>query len=364
MLPIIFLCLVGNSFNCSGDGDHNKTSGTVWHIGYGNAPVEIPGLSDIVSVTCGFSHSAALKRDGTVWTWGANGNGQLGDGTTVSRDTPFQVVGLNSISLISTGWSHTVALKSDGTVWSWGANNLGQLGDGTTINRYVPTQVSALEDVVAVSTGGDFTLALKSDGTVWSWGFESINSEGYFIFYTTPQQVSGITDVIAIAAGEWIVSVFPVPPSVRKLALKSDRTVWEWGWWGWDSDSNVMQIPTKIEGLDNVIDIATGGAHSLALKSDGEVWSWGLNENGQLGDGTTEYKDFPVKVTGLSNVVNIEASMFNSGALKSDKTLWIWGGTAPYYKGAPQEHVLIPTEKVSNITSFSLGRFSALVIKD
>ena len=124
----------------------------------------------MVAIAGGDSHSLALKSDGTVWAWGYNGCGQLGDGSTTNRLTPVQVSGLTGVVAIAGGGSHSLALKSDGTVWAWGCNDYGQLGDGTTTNRLTPVQVSGLTGVVAIAGGGAHSLALKSDGTVWAWG--------------------------------------------------------------------------------------------------------------------------------------------------------------------------------------------------
>ena len=113
----------------------------------------------------------ALKSDGALATWGYNGYGQLGDGTTTNRFVPVAVSGLTGVVAVAAGDYHTVALKSDGTVWTWGSNGSGQLGDGTTTQRLTPVQVSGLSGVIAISAGQSFTLALRSDGTVWGWGY-------------------------------------------------------------------------------------------------------------------------------------------------------------------------------------------------
>ena len=121
-------------------------------------------------VACGNSTTFAVKNDGTLWAWGANGAGQLGDGTTTRRYSPVQVTALARIVSVSAGGAHTVALTDDGSVWTWGGNGFGQLGDGTTTKHSLPAQVAGLSDVTAVSAGDNFTMALKGDGTVWTWG--------------------------------------------------------------------------------------------------------------------------------------------------------------------------------------------------
>ena len=111
-----------------------------------------------------------LKADGTVWAWGKNGYGQLGDGTTTGHVVPARVAGLTGVVSIAGGALHSLALRSDGTVWAWGDNSVGELGDGTTTLRAAPVQVAGLTGVVEISTTYYHSVARKSDGTVWTWG--------------------------------------------------------------------------------------------------------------------------------------------------------------------------------------------------
>ena len=185
-------------------------------------PVQVTGLDNVKVVSSGLQHCLALKTDGTVWAWGDNESGELGDGTTTDSYVPVQVKGLNHIITIAAGEAQSLALKSDGTVWSWGNNENGQAGNGTqnsTANPGVlaPVQVPNLKNVVAIAEGrmpgggpywdggtikyGEgYCMVLKSDGTVWDWGEVGYPTETSF--KTKPVQVMGLSGVKAIAAGD------------------------------------------------------------------------------------------------------------------------------------------------------------------
>jgi len=296
-----------------------KSDGTIWAWGrneynrlgtgsrkyYISTPVKVVELTNVISVSAGFEHSLALKSDSTVWAWGSNGSGALGDGTGMFRSLPVQVWGageedfLDDIVDVSAGWFHSLAVKADGTVWSWGKNHYGQLGDGTTKGHYRPVQVVGLSDVISVAAGNGYSLALKSDGTVWAWGWNRNGQLGDGTYYEKgspiPIQVLGpggagyLTDIVAIAVGQH-----------HSLALRSDGTVWAWGCNKYgqlgDGTTKDRHTPVQVIGLNDVIAIAAGYYHSLALKSDGTVWAWGCNRYGQLGDGTTRERHKPVQV--------------------------------------------------------------------
>jgi len=361
-------------------GSHSlalRADGTVWawgsnlwgQLGIGttdnkNTPVQVRSdgaggeafLQDIVSIAAGENHSFALRADGTVWAWGSNISGQLGDGTAHERLTPVKVVRLENITTISAGVSHSIAIKEDGTVWTWGANNRGQLGDGTTISRSAPMQVlggatgnTFLQDIISVAAGEDHSLALRADGTVWAWGMGlgQLGIGAPTFQTTTAVQVRGgsaggmfLQNIIAISAG-----------NNHSIALRDDGTVWAWGFGsggrlGNASTSN-QDIPVQVHGgamneqfLQNIISISTGASHSLALCADGAVWSWGSGSNGQLGNGVIGNSDIPVQVHGgatgkvhLQDIAFISAGLSgmmmpngaHSLALRADGTIWAWG---------------------------------------
>ena len=343
-----------------------KSDGSVWAWGRGdkgqlgngsfadsNVPVRVADLNCVTAIAVGGNQDLALRADGSVWAWGGNSRGQLGDGTGANSDTPVAVAGLSAgVVAIAAGDQNSLALKSDGSVWAWGRNDRGQLGDGTANDSEVPVPVSGMTSgVKGIADGADFSLAMKNDGSVWGWGNNFSGQLGNAISETfnTPTLVKGLrTDVKAIAAGEghslalltngsvlaWgkntsgelgngTTQDTPVPTSVNgldsavvavavgrddfSLALKSDGSVWAWGWGAagqlGDGSANDRHVPTPVTGLGSgVIAIAGGGGGGLALTSDGSVWAWGTNNHGELGNRTTQPEggsDIPVEVVGL-----------------------------------------------------------------
>ena len=214
-----------------------------------------------------------------MWAWGANWSGQLGDGTSTPSNVPLLLTGPTGVVALAAGGEHSLAVQSDGTVLAWGANFSGQLGDGTTDERTSPVAVAGLTDVVALAAGYAHTLALKSDdGTVLAWGenFSGQLGDGTTNGRLTPVPVAGLTDVVAVAAGD-----------SHSLALKSDGSAWAWGanYSGQlgDGTTNDQTLAVPVATLTDVVAIAAGESHSLALRSDGSGWAWGANYSGQLG---------------------------------------------------------------------------------
>ena len=246
-------------------------------------PVQVNNLDNVIAISSGLQHCLALKSDGTVWAWGDNGWGQLGDRTTIDRYIPTQVKNLEGIIAISAGHYHSLALKSDGTVWAWGDNESGELGNGMTSNSYIPVQVEGLKKVTAIAAGEAHSLALRSDGTVWSWGNNENGQAGNGSQNTkenpavvTPVKVSNLKNVTAIAEGGTPGGGESIPGAIVKygagycLALESDGTVWGWGATvayleSWLQTFNSK--PQEVAGLSGVNAISGGGYYAAAIKN-------------------------------------------------------------------------------------------------
>ncbi len=292
-----------------------------------DVPVQPHDPENVVAVACGYSHSLSVKGDGSVWAWGNNDSGQVGDGTTTDRNTPHHVRGIDQITAVAGGELHSIALRNDGTVWAWGRNRYGQLGDGTNTDRVQPVKVGGLDGVTKISAGESHNLALKSNGSVWGWGSNNFGELGIGSFddhINTPRMVQPLfhNRVSAIAAGQGF---------GFSLAVEAGSgNVWAWGnnhegQLG-DGGSHPWALrPMEIPNFDGVIAVAAGRGHCLALKKDGTVWAWGNNDWGQLGDNTTNQALEPVQVVGLSNVIDVAAGIYYSMALRKDGTIWAWG---------------------------------------
>ena len=272
----------------------------------------------VTSISGGLFHTVALASDGRVYTWGDNTYGQLGDGTTTSSTTPVAVNMIGELSrkiiiAIAGAESHTVALTSEGKVYAWGRNNEGELGDGTTISRSTPvaTDMSGVlsgKIVTAITVGDEHTVALTSEGKVYAWGRNTYGQlgDGTFTNRTTPTAVntSGVLSgkiVTAIAAG-----------GDHTVALTSDGQVFDWGnnTYGQLGNGTIAHNSMPVAAFSGgvlsgkiVTRIAAGGVHTLARISDGRIYAWGNNSYGELGDGTTTSRTTPVLVN-LSNVLS------------------------------------------------------------
>ncbi|MGH2895149.1 MAG: RHS repeat-associated core domain-containing protein, partial [Solirubrobacteraceae bacterium] len=269
-------------------------------------PIQVAGLSGVTQIAGGDDFVCALLSNGTVECWGSNLYGQLGNASVtgscqgqfnVCSSSPVQVSGVSGATAIAAGASHSLAIKAGATVWAWGLNSSGQLGNNSTTTAKTPVQVSGLSGAIAIAGGASHSLALKSDGTVWAWGLNSSGQLGNNSTTTSkiPVQVKNLTGVIAIAAG-----------ANDSLALKSDGTVWAWGLNSsgqlGNGTTTTSKIPVQVKNLTGIAAIGSGASHSLYAPTTGAPSAVGLNSSGQLGNGTTTTASTAVSVSNLQDV--------------------------------------------------------------
>ena len=277
-------------------------------------------------VSSGSTHTAAMKTDGTLWTWGFGTAGQLGNNAATSRSSPVQTVtfGTNWKS-VACGFNHTAAIKTDGTLWAWGSNS-GNLGDNTNVDKSSPVQTITFgTNWKQVSAGENHMAAVKSDGTLWSCG---LNSSGQLGENTV---ISRSSPVQTITFGTNWKQVFC--GTNHTAAIKADGTLWSWGLGtsGQLGDNTILSKSSPVQTVaygTNWKQVAVNtGSNTAAIKADGTLWSWGLGTSGQLGDNTILSKSSPVQTVAYGTnwkQVSVSAGS-NTAAIKADGTLWSWG---------------------------------------
>jgi alpha-tubulin suppressor-like RCC1 family protein len=287
-----------------------KTDGTLWTWGYnqygqlGNgtttnysSPIQIGTLTNWKTISCGNSHTVALKTDGTLWAWGYNFNGQLGNGNTTYYSSPIQVGSLTTWKQIATGQITTYAIKTDGTLWAWGRNALGELGNGNTTDYSSPIQIGSLTDWKIISSGYSAVAAIKTNGTLWVWGRNDFSQLGLNVagatipFYSSPTQVGSLTDWKTVSI------------TYTAAAIKTDGTLWTWGFGQalGNGTTTTSSSPIQIGSLTDWKTINGGYNCFLSIKKDGTLWGWGFNANGQLLNGTTTSYSSPIQIGTLTN---------------------------------------------------------------
>lgn len=296
----------------------------------------------ITEVATGFYHNLALAEDGTVWAWGDNAYGQLGNGTRIPSSTPLHIPSLVDITAINGGYCHSLALRSDGSLWAWGSNGYGTIGTGTSPETPTDISTDALSPV-AVPVDGEvarmqgcyhFSLALMSDGTLKAWGRNNYGQlgDGTQEQRASPVTIQSLTSVVDVGCG-----------SYGSVALTADGDVWSWGsnYYGYlgigSTDNNLIQaLPEKIAGVRGVAAISSDNSafHVLALTQGGDIFAWGYNASGQIGNGTTANVTRPELIdkdsdgVALGSVVHIVASSYNSFATTVSGRLLAWGTNA------------------------------------
>ena len=313
-----------------------RTDGTLWTWGSDFGPLGVAGgggarSSPIQTASGGTNwktaamnanNGAGIKTDGTLWIWGSNAQGQLGNNSTTSISTPNLLVSSSdSWSKVVFGQFHVSAIKTDGTLWMWGSNSYGRLGDNTLVNRSSPVQtVSGGTNWKQVSGGRCHTVAVKTDGTLWIWGGNALgqlaNSDA--IIRSSPvQTVSGGTNwKYADAGGDHVMSI------------KTDGTLWTWGQnaFGQLGDNTLVNRSSPVQtvsGGTNWRQVSGGFYFSTSIKTDGTLWSWGRNQYGQLATNNTVLRSSPVQtISAGTSWLRVGAHMASSNSAAIRDGCW------------------------------------------
>ena len=320
--------------------DRYVTTGRLWmwgtndsgQLGTNNtitrsSPVQtISGGTNWKLISAGNSFTAGIKIDGTLWTWGYNYYGQLGDNTRTDRSSPVQTVSVGTNwKQVSTGSAQSAGIKTDGTLWTWGYNYFGQLGDNTRTNKSSPVQtIAGGNNWKQIADGGYTGIAVKTDGTLWVWGYNFYGHLG------TNNTTDYSSPVQTVAGGTNWKQVSADGQSFGAAAIKTDGTLWVWGRnnFGQLGDNTITQKSSPVQTISGGTNWkqVSAGYSSAAIKTDGTLWVWGRNNYGQLGDNTIVNKSSPVQtISGGTNWKQVSPSAPRIGAIKTDGSLWMWG---------------------------------------
>jgi alpha-tubulin suppressor-like RCC1 family protein len=279
-------------FNNSGQLGNGTTSTAESYI-----PIQAGIDTDWKTISTGTIHVIGLKLNNSLWSWGNNQYGQLGDGTSGNIQTiPIQIGTDTNWQIVSAGGYHTLAIKNDGTLWTWGRNNYGQLGDGTLIDKSVPTQIGTNTNWQSISASTSNSLALKTDGTLWAWGYNNAGQVGNginnFTPISIPTQVGTDTDWGKIATARWCC-----------YAIKQNGKLYHFGANGSAQGGNgtttpsAITTPTQVGNDANWSSVYSNLEYAMSLKSNGNLYSWGYNVTGSLAIGSFISQYSPVLVS-------------------------------------------------------------------
>lgn len=276
--------------SCWGNGQHGQLGNGMVMSSSLPVPSMIP--TDVTRMDAGHSHVCAVRGNGSVSCWGRNIFGELGSGSVdESSSVPVEVAGLTDVISVAASGASSCALRSDGTAACWGSNSGGQLGDGTTVQRGTPVNVVGISEAIQIDVGGQHSCALRADGTVVCWGDNTWGQlgDGTKVASLLPVEVHGLRDAVEIAA------------SVRNTcARRASGAVVCWGdnSFGQLGDGTLLEsvVPVEVTGLVGVIELDAGSSTTCARLDSGVVVCWGYNSVGQVGDGTRNNHSRPFEV--------------------------------------------------------------------
>ena len=255
----------------------------------------------------GGNHVVAIHTDGTLWAWGNNSEGTVGDGTINQRAEPVMISPDTNWVSIAAGHNHSLALKADGTIWTWGSNFQNALGLNSN-EQYItiPAQIGTATNWASIAAGHSTSFAIKKDGTLWGWGNNLLGQigNGNSQPVREPVMVTSANDWKTIIGGDDFTA-----------AIKKDGTLWTWG----------SGVPKQLGTDADWASASTGSQYGLAIKTNGTLWAWGVNSSGQFGNGTFDSSSTPIQIGTDTDWKQAVAAFMNSYFIKNNGTLWSCG---------------------------------------
>ena len=397
--------------SCWGDNSDDQLGSILdWPNTLSAVPLNVSGMTDVVSVSSGSSHTCALRENGGVSCWGRNASGQLGTPDIPFSAAPISVEGIDDATALAAGAGHTCAVRESGGVFCWGSNYHGQLGHGQDGGaNYEKVQVAGIDDAKEISAASLHTCITHATGEVSCWGTGwKGQPDADSISPTLPVKANGITTATGVSASHGITcatleekeaycwgsqlgnelittddgNASPVPikseetsdvtrvetGGIHACALHEDGTITCAGanWYGnlgnGEIGNSISWAPAQVVGIDDAVDISLGFAHSCAVHATGEASCWGRNDQGQLGNGEDGFENnssIPVKVQGITDAISIASGEISlSCVLHATSEVSCWGtnnfgelGTAEEAGGkrSPVDHISVPV-KIEGIT--------------
>lgn len=292
------------------------------------SPSSTYATEDYVQISAGINHACGVRAGGTVWCWGNDSNGKLGNGAavTVDQSAPNMVQGLTDVVMVSTGDEQTCALKRDGTAWCWGDNTYYQLGDGTNTGSAVPVQVADITDFVDISTGyrGTCGLRISGEADCWGAGTTGLMGNGTNVTNQRPGPVSTVTDFTTIHLSHMYAYACGATKSGKGYCWGQAE---QNGNYGDGGTTGAHNTPEQISNITDFVDVQLVNTHGCGIRASGEVWCWGNDSFGKLGNGSSVTVDqtVPVKADTINDAIQLNVMKSGTCVLRASGEVWCWG---------------------------------------